>query len=301
MPLWQEHFDVAMYDHDHSYDAGSVVITDNRFGEKARYQQIQKHNYRIILPYLMDSDVNDTCETVNGEFVLRARDWIWIQESLQWRHLNYHAPCAPYAPSKFFLLLMNLKKANRDALFQAVGPYLESSTYSYVERGITLPGDQFVVNPFNKGTANDRLYVPDWYTQTCFSLVSETKIISKLFISEKIFKPLAYHHPLVVYGSPGTLEYIRSCGFETFGHRVNESYDSIPNTGLHVARDRLNHVVAVLEDLYVEFKQTGTVFQDTRTQQILAHNHELFFDQTRVHDMFRDQVVAPIMEFVESQ
>jgi hypothetical protein len=296
MPLWQEHFDVEMYEHDKTYDAGSIVITDNRFGEKARYQQIQQHNYRIILPYLMDSDVNDVCEVVNGELVLRARDWMWIQESTHWNHLNYCVPCVSAIPNKFFLLLMNLKRSNRDVLFQAVDTYLESSTYSYVERGITLPGDMFVPTPFNAGNANDRLYVPDWYAQTCFSLVSESFVKSDLFISEKIFKPLAYHHPLIVYGTPGSLAYIQSLGFETFGHRIDESYDNET-----IVMIRLRKILAVLEDLHTEFKQKGTVFQDTRTKQILEHNHALFFDQARVCDLFRQQVADPIREFIESQ
>jgi hypothetical protein len=248
----------------------------------------------------MDSDVHASCETVDGEFVLRARDWVWIQESTHWHYLNYCRPPVPRTPDKFFLLLMNLKRHNRDQLFQAVDRYLESSAYSYIGRGITLPGDEFVASEFHNGTANDRLYVPEWYNQTCFSLVSETLVKTDLFISEKIFKPLAYHHPLIVYGTPGTLGYIRSRGFETFGHRIDESYDSISNVGHQNPSHRLAQIVTVLEDLYTEFTQTGTVFQDARTQEILAHNHALFFDRARVHGMFRDQVVQPIMEFVES-
>jgi hypothetical protein len=300
MPLWQEYFDVAVYNHDQTYDPASVVLTDNRFGEKERYQQIRQHNYRIVLPYLMDSDIEAPCKVVDGELILRARDWMWIQESLQWRYLNYHTPGAPSVPNKFFLLLMNLKRSNRDDLLQAVGTYLQSSTYSYVERGITLPEDIFVHTPFHAGNANDRLYVSNWYAQTCFSMVSESFIKSDLFISEKIFKPLAYHHPLIVYGTPGTLAHIRSLGFETFGHRIDESYDSIPNDSAITAFTRLGQILQALEDLYTEFTQTGVVFQDDRTKQILAHNHALFFNQKHIQDLFRQQVVDPVREFVES-
>jgi hypothetical protein len=296
LPLWQEFFDVELYNHNQTYSPDSTVITDNRFGEVIRYQAIKQHNYRIILPYLMDSNVNDSCATVNGELVLRARDWMWIQESARWQYSNYQIPRAPSVPDKFFLLLMNLKRGHRDDLLHAVGNYLDSSMYSYVERGITLPGDTFVPSPHSMGNANDRLYVPDWYAQTCFSLVSETFVNTDLFISEKIFKPLAYHHAMIVYGTAGTLEYIRNLGFETFGHRIDESYDKETDS-----QDRLNKVLVALEDLYVEFKETGTIFQDSRTKEILAHNHALFFDQTRVHELFQQQVVRPITEFVESQ
>jgi len=295
MPLWQEFFDVEKYDHDQTYDQSSIVLTDNRFGEVERYKKIKQHDYRIILPYLMDSNIDQTCETIDGEFVLRARDWMWIQESLHWRYQNYHVPRAPSVPSKFFLLLMNLKRDIRDMLLKHATPYLDSSLYSYVEKGIYLPEDEFVPSPFHNGTANDRFYNPDWYAQTCFSLVSESSNSSKLFISEKIFKPLAYQHPLVVYGTPKTLEYIHSLGFETFDHRINESYDSEIDKV-----SRLYKIVAVIDDLYQEFTHTGTVFQDSTTQQILAHNHARFFDQTLTHKLFKTQVVEPMLEYVES-
>ena len=53
--------------------------------------------------------------------------------------------------------------------------------------------------------------------------------------------------------------------------------------------------------MYVEFKETGMVFQDSRTKEILAHNHAMFFNQARVRELFQQQVVQPITEFVESQ
>jgi hypothetical protein len=295
LPLWQEFFDVEIYDHDHEYDASSLVLTDNRFGEVDRYQQIRQHNYRTVLSYLTDSRVNDTCETINGELVLRARDWMWIQESVQWRHWNHHVPRAPAVPDKFFLLLMNLRRDHRDLLCDAVRPYLDSSLYSYVEKGILLPGDHFIASPFHSGTANDRLYVPDWYAKTCFSLVSESFVGAELFVSEKIFKPLAYSHPLIVYGTPGTLDYLHELGFETFGHVIDQSYDLDTD-----ATARLKKIVTVLSDLRREFERTGTVLQDPRTQQILAHNHARFFDQSGIRDIFYKQVALPIMEFAET-
>lgn len=300
LPMWAQSFDVEPYDHNREYPAGSIVVTDNRFGEVARYQKIKQRNYRIILPYLMDSNVNDVCETVNGELILRSRDWMWIQESAQYRYLNYHRQREPSVPSKFFLLLMNLRRANRDLLFDKVQPYVHSSLYSYVERGILLPGDEFVASSFNQGNANDRFYQPNWYAETCFSLVSESFVKPELFISEKILKPLAYQHPMIVYGTPGSLAYIRDLGFETFGHCIDESYDTVPNDNATRADSRLTKILSVLSDLYREFCHSGSVFQDTVTKQILAHNHARFFDQALVFGLFQQQVAVPIQEFVES-
>ena len=263
-PLWQEWFDVAVYDENTEYASGSIVITDNRFGSKHGYQQIKQHDYRIILSHLMDSHVYNKCEVIQQELKLCAQDWMWIQESLQYRYLNYHVPREPETPSRFFLLLMNLKRQSRDDLIAAVAPFLESSLYSYVERGIVLPDDIIVRVPWNSGNANDRLYVPNWYSQTCFSLVSETYVHPRLFVSEKIFKTLAYQHPMVVYGTPGSLSYIRKLGFETFGHQIDESYDTVTEKQI-----RLQKIVEVLDNLHNQFVTEGAVFQDQKTKQIL--------------------------------
>ena len=74
--------------------------------------------------------------------------------------------------------LMNIKKYNRELLFNSVTEYLDDSLYSYVEKGIFLSGDKFLLHPEHNGTANVNqcLYVPEWYTQTSFSLVSETMV-----------------------------------------------------------------------------------------------------------------------------
>jgi hypothetical protein len=296
MPLWQEFFDCEIFDWAKNYNsADGVVLIDDRY-KKAKYNQIKARGLQIVRPYLMDSNIHDPSEILAQDLILRAPESIWIQESVQWRYWNYHAPRAPSVPSKFFLLLMNLQRPSRDRLRSAVAPCLDSSLHSYVAKGIYLPGDDIVASEFHYGTANDRLYVPDWYAQTCFSIVSETKISNDLFIGEKIFKPLAYNHPAVVYGTPGSMAYIRGLGFETFGHVIDESYDSDTD-----ADSRLHKITAVVNDLYQEFTRTGTVFQDSTTQQILAHNHALFFDQARVRNMFETQIARPIMEFAESR
>jgi len=295
MSMFNQWFDCAIYNPAQQYAANSTVLTDNRFGEVERYKKIKQRGYQIVLPYLMDSNVNDCSEIIQDELALRARDWMWIQESLHWRYLNYHQPRVPAAPSRFFLLLMNIIRAHRDQLKESVAPYLSQSLHSYVERGIFLPDDEFVASPFDAGTANDRYYRAEWYTQTCFSLVAETKVQRELFISEKIFKPLAYHHAMIVLGTPGTLAYMHSLGFETFAHCIDESYDQVLDY-----HTRLQKILTLLEDLYQEFSHAGPVFQDARTQAILAHNHARFFDQVEIQSRFQTQVAEPILEFLES-
>ena len=63
----------------------------------------------------------------------------------------------------------------------------------------------------------------------------------------------------------------------------------------------MKKILEILDGLYQEFKRTGTVFQDARTKQILEHNYNLFFDSSKIRELFRDQIAQPIMEFIESR
>ena len=57
-------------------------------------------------------------------------------------------------------------------------------------------------------------------------VVSETVWQTKIHLTEKIFKPIVLHQPFVLLQAPGSLEYLRSYGFRTFGDWWDESYDS---------------------------------------------------------------------------
>jgi hypothetical protein len=116
-----------------------------------------------------------------------------------------------------------------------------------------------------------------------------------LYVSEKSCKPLAHAHAFVTYGPAGILKYWQHLGFETFSHRINESYDNELNPD-----KKLQMIMAVLEDLYSECTSTGQVFQDAKTQAILSHSQNLFFNRERIEKLFEQQIVDPIMEFLES-
>ena len=67
------------------------------------------------------------------------------------------------------------------------------------------------------------------FTETFNSLlyhVTETVFFGKkLHLTEKTFKPIAMGMPFVITGTAGSLKYLRSYGFKTFGDIWDESYD----------------------------------------------------------------------------
>jgi hypothetical protein len=65
------------------------------------------------------------------------------------------------------------------------------------------------------------------YKDTAFSVVNETYFFEKVgrFLSEKTFKPIAYHHPFILIGKPFSLKLLRELGYKTFHPFIDESYD----------------------------------------------------------------------------
>ena len=64
------------------------------------------------------------------------------------------------------------------------------------------------------------------YTQTGMEIVLETLFDdSRLHLTEKALRPIACGKPFMLVATAGSLKYLRSYGFETFGDLIDESYD----------------------------------------------------------------------------
>jgi hypothetical protein len=87
---------------------------------------------------------------------------------------------------------------------------------------------------------------PAPYVDTYFSLVTETICAESVysFRTEKIAKPLAMGHPFIVASTPGFYRDLHRMGFQTFGHVIDESFDTIDN-----AQQRLDRIIQIVTDL----------------------------------------------------
>lgn len=106
------------------------------------------------------------------------------------------------------------------------------------------------------------------YKETAFSLVSETLFFDNIgkFLSEKIYKPIAYHHPFILVGQPFTLSLLKEMGYKTFSPYIDESYDN--------ETDSLKRLKMILREVkrlceMHEHELTGFI-EDTRS--ITEHN-----------------------------
>lgn len=115
----------------------------------------------------------------------------------------------------------------------------------------------------------------DYYEKSFCSIINETYIDENFdpFFTEKIFKPLAYTHPFMVYSSAGALELLRQLGFETFNEIFDESYDKIENPQLRletIFREMLR--IANLDSNELQAMYSKII-------PVLKHNHNVFWNE----------------------
>jgi len=112
----------------------------------------------------------------------------------------------------------------------------------------------------------------DESAESLLYLVTETVATGqRLHLTEKTFKPIALGMPFVIVGTRGSLEYLRSYGFKTFGHLWDESYDDADDD---VRIAHISSLLRSLDTLSVETKQ-GLFNQ---AQEVIEHNWNHFYN-----------------------
>ncbi len=127
--------------------------------------------------------------------------------------------------------------------------------------------------------AHDRNYdYEHHYASTYFSLVTETYASTNnddiLWLTEKTYKPVACGHPFIIYGCRGTLEYLRSEGYETFPELFNEEYDTIVS-----AISRREAIVQEMNRIsHLPYRELNAIIKDLGSK--LRHNRELLLTKS---------------------
>jgi hypothetical protein len=111
-----------------------------------------------------------------------------------------------------------------------------------------------------------------------YSIVVET-LYETVFITEKTGKALLAKRVFVLFAARGSLEYLRSQGFQTFGNIIDESYDSEPNNRRRF--DMAWEQVRLLSTL-----DPREVYQ--RANSIIEHNYNLLPTLRNEHLKIRD-------------
>jgi hypothetical protein len=112
----------------------------------------------------------------------------------------------------------------------------------------------------------------DQSAESLLYLVTETVATGRRHhLTEKTFKPIAMGMPFVIVGTQGSLRYLRSYGFKTFGDLWDESYDDEPDDSRRI--EKIAQTLKLLDDLG-EYRQA--IFDSA--QEIIQHNWNHFYN-----------------------
>ena len=103
----------------------------------------------------------------------------------------------------------------------------------------------FVKRQLFNNTWGDAVVDGSTYRDTYFSVVTETVFnYPYSFRTEKIWKPIAIGHPFIAVANHGFYRDLHRLGFKTFGHVIDESFDTIADS-----QTRIERIATVVEDL----------------------------------------------------
>jgi hypothetical protein len=114
-------------------------------------------------------------------------------------------------------------------------------------------------------------------TSALWHVVTETVyFLPKLHLTEKIFKPIIAKRPFILVAAPGNLAYLKSYGFKTFDHWIDESYDDEQDHYI-----RIEKITAEISKLCAlssaELKQ-----MHTEMQEVLEFNFNHFYNEFKI-------------------
>lgn len=162
--------------------------------------------------------------------------------------------------------------------------------------------DEHVLNQWNaiKSTLPDRsdiflkspgdiafLSIPE-LTNSYVHLITETSVLSRVFLTEKTWKPIATKQIFLLFGNPGSIETLRLAGVDVFDDIVDHSYDDEPDW-----RQRLYKIHQSLEALLQQ--DLPAIFQRT---QLRREQNQLKFKNLQFNLQYQRDLSAAIERYL---
>lgn len=257
------------------------LCVEGLFGKWGELYKIKPPNHCIFYGSYIENPPDGLVSVAN---------FFWYNEALGNISRRYNTSYAPNKNfSKKFLMPIGAKRSWRDHVVERLGPYLDDAYWSYVRRGVVLPGEAPVIKRYDQ-----RHFNPMWYDDTCFGVVVEScnsqSLTAELpvFVTEKTFKPISGSQPFVVIGGTGILAYLRSQGFETYNNIFDETYDTETDFDkkLDIIINNIQH--------YVKGPYS------TETLKKIKHNFNLFYNVDVIHRGIVKDIVEPIVKFIDN-
>lgn len=117
-------------------------------------------------------------------------------------------------------------------------------------------------------SCNDLINRIDWqhaYTSS-FHIVIESYPDSPGFVTEKSIKPMRMLQPFVIYGSVGTIAYLKELGYDVFDDFIDHRYDTVDDNKL-----RMQMVVSEIQRLSVLSQEAWTNILYNRLDRLVSN------------------------------
>lgn len=88
------------------------------------------------------------------------------------------------------------------------------------------------------------------YTDSYLNLITESRLDDIGFLTEKTYKPIRAGQLFLVQGPVGTIQFLRSIGFDTFDDYINHEYDQIVDWV-----ERTDHVHKELQRIFLDIEK----------------------------------------------
>jgi hypothetical protein len=191
---------------------------------------------------------------VAGEREHRLEMLYWIFKSGM---SNNHVSCPAVCPAENISIL--------DAIQPLKSQYPDIETV-FAEQSLPMHFEGETDHPMHSCW----LSLFDQSAESLLYLVTETVATGRRHhLTEKTFKPIAMGMPFVIVGTQGSLRYLRSYGFKTFGNLWDESYDDEPDDSR-----RIEKIAQVLKHL--EASDCQAIFESAH--EIIEHNWNHFYN-----------------------
>lgn len=256
------------------------LCVEGLFGKWGELYKIKSPNHCIFYGSYIEKPADDVVSVAN---------FFWYNEALSNITRLYNTQYVPNKNfAKKFLMPIGAKRPWRDHVVNRLTPYLHDAYWSYVRKGVVLPGEEPVAKKYDQRYLN-----PMWYDDTCFGVVVESYNGQRLtadvpvFVTEKTFKPIAGLQPFMIIGGAGILAYLKSQGFETYSNIFDETYDS--------ETDFDKKLDIIIDNIQRYVKEPYS----TKTLKKIKHNFNLFYNVDRVHSGIVKDIVNPILQFIE--
>lgn len=117
------------------------------------------------------------------------------------------------------------------------------------------------------------------YKNSLMSFITETKYNEDVvFLTEKVFKPIAMGHPMILLASAGTLRGLREMGFKTDWCGINPNYNNIVDD-----KERFDVTTKVLLD-WVKLPREEKIARIIKSLPTIHHNFNLIRQRDFYHE-----------------